>query len=306
MFVYTNEYYRGVTPAEFYTQQGEFAFDNCSYNDIEGPDIWWTYTPPAVDYYRDGMFSWDSYDFWGTDYYMCQLDGGSWFVCSPDYYYYGLSTGIHSFSVFAVDILGNPGETITYWWEITAATATYISNGSLDGYMFESNEFSDIGGAGSSAAGYYIFTGDQQYDKQVKGLFSFATNLPAGAVVTGATMGMKLSGYVGTSPYTTHGPFYVDMGIPSFGASTLAASDFQASAWEYDAANCTTVPDAGSWFYCWLYSPWDLPTNGAVQFRTYFGLDDNDDGAPDLVRWWSGGYGVLSFRPYLMVDYYIP
>jgi hypothetical protein len=306
-FVYTQEYYRDVSPAEFYTMQGIFGFDNCSYNDIEGPDIWWTYTPPAVDYYRDGYFSWDSWDAWGTDYYMCKLDNGAWFECSPDYYYYGLSTGIHSFSVFAVDVLGNPSETLTYWWEITAATATFVSNGNLDGYMFESNEFSNMGGAGSTATGYYVFTGDQQYDKQVKGLFSYSINLPAGAVITGAWTGMKLSGYVGTNPFTTHGPLFVDLQVPYFGASAnLAASDFEAAAWESDAASCNGSPDAGGWFYCYLYNPWNLPTNGTAQLRTYFGIDDNDDGGPDLVRWWSGGYTTLSFRPYLIVDYYIP
>ncbi|MEW5939869.1 MAG: hypothetical protein AB1750_09430 [Chloroflexota bacterium] len=307
MFTYTNEYYRGVTPAEFYTLIGEFAFDNCLYNDAEAPDIWWVYTPPAVDYFRDGFFSWDAWDASGIAYYMCQLDGGAWFYCSPDWYYYGLSTGLHSFSVYAVDVWGNVSDTLTWWWEITAATATYLSNANLDGYMFESNEFSDVGGTGSSASGYYIFTGDQNYDKQVKGLFSFTTSLPGTAVITNVMMAMRLSGYVGTSPYTTHGSFYVDMGVPFFGATqALAAHDFEAGAFEYDAAGCTTLPDANNWFYCYMYNPWNVPTSGTVQFRTYFAMDDNDDNAADLVRWFSGGYPTLSFRPYLLVDYFIP
>jgi hypothetical protein len=307
MFVYTTEYYRGVTPAEFYTRMGEFEFDNCAYTDVEAPELWWLYTPPSVDYYRDGYFSWDASDLWGVDYYMCSLDGGNWFSCTPDFYYYGLSTGFHDFSVLAVDYFGNTSAPITYHWQITAATATYTSVAAADGYMFESNENSNIGGTGSSASGYYIFTGDQNYDKQVKGLFSFAPNLPGGAVITGAHFAMKLSGYVGTNPFSTHGSFLADMGIPYFGGSaSLAASDFEAAAWETDAASCTTAPDAGGWFYCNVYNPGDIPTNGTVQFRTYFTLDDNDDGAADLVRWFSGGYTTLSFRPYLVIDYYIP
>jgi hypothetical protein len=306
-FVYTNEYYRGVTPAEFYTRNGIFGFENCSYNDVEPPELWFTYTPPAVDYYRDGTFDWDYYDFWWVDYFMCSLDGGAWFYCWRPYDYYNLSTGIHTFEVFGVDIWGNASEPISYLWQITAASATYLSAGNLDGYMFESSEFSDVGGTGSSATGYYIFTGDQQYDKQVKGLTSFTTNLPPTAVITDAYVAFKLSGYVGTNPFSTHGPMYIDMGVPYFGATqSLAPHDFEAAEFEFDAGSCTSAPDAGGWFYCYLYNPWNIPNIGMVQFRTYFGLDDNDDGGPDLVRWWSGGYSVLSFRPYLFIDYYVP
>lgn len=306
-FVYTSEYLRGTTPAEFYTRMGNFGFINCFYGDIEGPVTYWLSTPNLRDYSRDGMFDWDSTDATGTDHYECKLDGGSWFECSPAYYYYGLSTGTHTFQVYGVDVLDNVGPTISYTWDITAATATMTSNPNLDGYLIESSEFSNLGGAANST-GYYIYFGDQIGDKQVKGLLSFNVSLPPTAVVTAARVKYRLSSYVGTNPFTTLGPLMLDIATPYFGTgSGLTIGDFQAAASTTNVASCDNFT-VSNWYTCYVDggSLWTLNLFGTNQFRMYFATDDNDNGRADEVGFYSGNYTNISYRPVLIIDYYIP
>ena len=308
-FVYTNEYLRGTTPAEWYTRMGNFGFMSCFYGDVEGPILYWLSTPPDPDAYRDGSFDWDVYyEANLVDRYECSLDGSAWATCTPPYAYTGLSTGWHTFEVRGVDDLGNIGEPISYTWEITAATATFTSLAARDGYLIESTEFSGIGGIGGSAAGYYVQVGDYTSDRQVKGLVAFNVSLPGGAVITSVELRYRFASAVGTNPFGTHGAMLVDLANPYFGATGgLAPSDFEASPTYLDAAGCSSTPTAG-WYSCNLYpASWGfLNTSGENQLRLYFTLDDNDDGSSDMLRFFSGNYTNAAYRPVLVINYYIP
>jgi hypothetical protein len=45
---------------------------------------------------------------------------------------------------------------------------------------------------------------------------------------------------------------------------------------------------------------------GLTQFRLRFYKDDNDDGAADYWRFFSGNYSTVSLRPTLLIEYYLP
>lgn len=306
-FVYTNEYLRGTTPAEWYTRMGNFGFMTCFYDDVEGPMLYWLSTPSNPSPSRYAYFDWDVYfEYTGLDYYQCSLDGEPWWTCSPTQEFYGLTTGWHTFEVRGVDYLGNVGEPIYWNWQVVAQSANFTSSAGADGYMYESNENSNVGGSGSTASGYYIYVGDQTADRQVKGLMSFSVNLPVGAVVTGARINYRMASPVGSNPFNTHGPLMVDFAVPYFGTATsLVANDFEAAASSTDIGSCLNIA-VGGVYTCNLDSGILSSLAGTVQFRFYFSLDDNDDGGADMLRIYSGNYLTTSFRPVLVVDYYIP
>ena len=305
-FVYTTEYLRGTTPAEWYTRMGNFGFMTCFYDDVEGPILEWLSYPGDPSPSRYAYFDWDVwYEYNYLDYYECSLDYEAWWACSPYQEFYGLTTGTHTFMVRGVDDLGNVGEPIVYIWEVIAQTATAVSAAGADGYVMESNETSDVGGSGT-AAGTYIYVGDQTADRQVMGIMSFNVSLPLGAVVTDARIEYRMDSFAGTNPFSTHGPLMLDIATPFFGAaSTLAAADFQAAASSTDIGACSSVP-VSSWYTCTIDSGVWGSLSGTVQFRFHFSLDDNDDGAADMLRILSGNYLNAAYRPVLVIDYYVP
>ena len=305
-FIYTTEYLRGTTPAEWYTRMGNFGFSTCFNDDVEGPILEWLSYPGDPSPSRYAYFDWDVwYEYTGLDYYECSLDGEPWYTCTNPQEFYGLTTGWHNFSVRGVDVLGNVGEALEYDWEVIAQTATAVSAAGADGYVMESNETSDVGGSGT-AAGTYIYVGDQTADRQVMGIMSFNVSLPLGAVVTDARIEYRMDPFAGTNPFSTHGPLMLDFADPFFGAaSTLAASDFQAAATSTDIGACSSVPVA-SWYTCTIDSGVWGSLSGTVQFRFRFALDDNDDGGADMMRILSGNSLNAAFRPVLVIDYYVP
>ncbi len=307
-FIFTSEYLRGTTGAEWYTRMGNFGFDNCFANDVEGPELFWLSTPPDPDPLRDGEFQWDVfYDQWGVDYYQCSLDHGAWFTCSTPYFYTGLASGWHHFEVRGVDVVGNIGEPITHDWEIIAQSSTFVSAANADGYLYESSENSNVGGTGSTSAGSWLYVGDQIYDRQVKSVFSFNVTLPPGAIVTGARIQYFAGPYVGQNPFATHGPLLLDIANPYFGgAGSLVASDFEASASAYDVAFCPPTTIATNLYACYIDPSYLFLVGGSVQFRMGFTLDDNDDNGADMLKIYSGNYLNPVYRPILVVDYYIP
>jgi hypothetical protein len=45
---------------------------------------------------------------------------------------------------------------------------------------------------------------------------------------------------------------------------------------------------------------------GRTQFRLRFATDDNNDGGADYIRFYSGNDATVSYRPTLVVEYYVP
>jgi hypothetical protein len=185
----------------------------------------------------------------------------------------------------------------------------FFSDGALDGRVLESSEISDKGGTLNAAAAAFIL-GDDASDRQYRAVLSFNTSgLPDTAVITKATLKIKRFALVGTDPFTTHMGLKVDIRKPYFGTTSgLALNDFQAPAGLLAAATFNKTPAAGGWHSAVLSAaayPY-INLTGLTQFRLRFMKDDNDDMSADYLRFYSGNALTISYRPVLVVEYYLP
>lgn len=187
-------------------------------------------------------------------------------------------------------------------------SSNFRSNGTLDGWVLESTENSGIGGSLNAAATTFNL-GDDNADKQYRAILSFNTSsLPSTAVISSVKLKIKTQGQVGANPFITHKPLLVDIRKPYFGASAgLAANDFQALANKGGVGIFGTVP-SGGWYSAGLNSSAFAFFNktGATQFRLHFQLDDDNDNAADYLKFFSGDYTAVSYRPELIIQYYMP
>ena len=181
------------------------------------------------------------------------------------------------------------------------------SAASQDGWVLESSENSNVGGAINSAAVTFNL-GDDAANKQYRGILSFNTGaaLPDNAVITSVTLKVKKS--VPIDPVSMFQGFMADVKNGFFGAAALQASDFQA------AANTTCGPfvlaPLNGWYSINLTGAKafvnKLSTNaGLTQIRLRFKLDDNNNTTANILGFYSGNAPAAD-RPQLVVTYYVP
>lgn len=191
-----------------------------------------------------------------------------------------------------------------------SAVATFVSVAAQDGRVTEFPESSDTG--------YFVFpnettadalrAGDYDFDLQHKTFVSFDTSvIPDGAAIVSATLRLRRGAVVGTNPFTTHGACHIDIkgGTGFGGATALAAGDFQAAADATQVGSLSNALNNGDWS-TGVINATGLPfinKAGVTQFRIYFALDDNDDGASDYIGWYSGDHATPANRPVLEVLY---
>ena len=155
--------------------------------------------------------------------------------------------------------------------------------------------------------------GDEKGDKQYRSILSFNTaGLPDTAVITNVTLKIKVSGALvgNNSPFTWGQGLRADICKGSFGANALQLGDFNF----FNAANCKLLagtfgntPTAGWYSVNIVNAAWNkINKVGLTQFRLRFAKDDNDDGAADYWRFFSGDYTTASFRPTLIIEHYVP
>jgi hypothetical protein len=190
---------------------------------------------------------------------------------------------------------------------IDIITVAFTSNKANDGWVIESNEYSNLGGGVNSiSATFYL--GDNAEDRQFLTILDFTTSsLPDNAVVTRAILKIKKLSVTGTDPFTTHQNVLVDISNGPFGASALEESDFQAPVSMNWAGTILNAP-VDNWFSADLEKA-ALPyinETGSTQFRLKFQLDDNDDLGADTIKFYSGDTVTLDYRPVLQVEYYVP
>jgi hypothetical protein len=185
---------------------------------------------------------------------------------------------------------------------------TFLSSGPRDGWILESTETSDEGGALSSTAAV-LRLGDNAQDKQYRAILHFNTStLPDNAVITGATLMIKKQGREGKNPFTALGRLCVDMKKPFFGTNAgLEVGDFQASAGRSKVAKFGATP-VSNWYSAMLNATGRAYVNktGTTQFRLFFSKDDNDNNVADYITFLSGDYATAAARPKLIIDYYAP
>ncbi|MFH2095641.1 MAG: hypothetical protein ABIJ16_08055 [Bacteroidota bacterium] len=187
-------------------------------------------------------------------------------------------------------------------------TMTIMSNATQDGWLLESGEDTNRGGARDSTNTTFKI-GDDNLDRQYRAILSFNTaGLPDNATITKVNIKIRKQGLVGTDPFTTHGGMKVDIRKPFFGTTSgLVSSDFQATPGQSDVASFGPIP-VSNWYSALLNANGRTYINltGTTQVRLRFTIDDNDDMGSDYMRFFSGNYANTIYRPNLIIEYTIP
>lgn len=189
---------------------------------------------------------------------------------------------------------------------ISTQTKSFHSQGSLDGQILESSEFSGKGGS-LEVSGTTFRLGDASANRQYRTTLSFnMSGIPDEALISSAILKIKKQSLVGTDPFTTHIPLKVELNKPFFGNDIgLEVVDFQAIPDMTGIGVFNPTPSSG-WYSARLQSKAypSLIADGSVQFRLSFQLDDDNDGENDYMKFYSGEAALDS--PVLVIQYYLP
>jgi hypothetical protein len=185
-------------------------------------------------------------------------------------------------------------------------TQTYYSQGVDDGFVLESGENTNVGGALNTGSSFFV-VGDNAQKKQYRGFLSFATQaIPDNAVIVSAVLRVKFQGLVNQNPME-YGAMRADIKKGAFGSSIhLATADFQASASQSLCCAFGKTP-VNAWYSGSLVFG-SLPSinkSGYTQFRVHFVQDDDNDLVADYLKFYSGD-GATENRPRLVVTFYVP
>ncbi|MCG8455994.1 MAG: hypothetical protein MI919_06905, partial [Holophagales bacterium] len=225
-----------------------------------------------------------------------------------------LSRGTHLITATITDSHGAQAQdTVSVVVLSAPVTLTFESIGNEDGWVRESNESSEVGGAIKAAAGgnnsldEAIRIGDNKKDRQFRSILSFDTSpLPEGAVIDRVTVRVLRGRLVGQNPIPTHGPFLVDVKSGGFSGSTsLETSDFQATADVVAAASMSNPAADLDWSEGDLDAAGRAAINtlGTTQLRLRLAIDDNDDRGKDMLGFYPGESADPALRPVIEVTY---
>jgi pimeloyl-ACP methyl ester carboxylesterase len=192
----------------------------------------------------------------------------------------------------------------------TPVTLRLTSAGAQDGWILETSETSNLGGALNATAATFNL-GDDAAKKQYRGILSFDTGaaLPDNVVITSVILKVQKQGIVGSGdPLAIFQGFMVDIKNGFFGTATLQAGDFQGAA-SKSYGPFKPVP-LSNWYTIDLTAAKDyvnkLATNsGLTQIRLLFKLDDNNNAVANYLSLYSGNAPAAN-RPQLVITYYVP
>ncbi|MEN1680519.1 MAG: right-handed parallel beta-helix repeat-containing protein [Planctomycetota bacterium] len=191
----------------------------------------------------------------------------------------------------------------------------FTSIASQDGHVLESAKDSGQGGFTSANSSTFRL-GDDAQNRAYRKVLSFDTSsLPDNAIVVEATIGItRVGNPVGQIPIGVANSFFgdilVDIATPGFGATnSLTISDWQNPATQ-EAVSKFAWPaylDGQT-----LFSRLDDQHNdlvnltGPTQFRVRYENDDDGDNTADYMSYATSNHFNPSFRPQLVVKYYLP
>ena len=208
--------------------------------------------------------------------------------------------------IYIVDRTG--GQVVRIGQRTIVTAPAFLSEGVNDGTVTQSSAGSNTGGALNST--WTTFTvGDTALHAQRRAVLSFDTSsLPDTAVVTSATIKIKLWTMTTPSPFGTLGNLTADVAKGFFGTSpALESVDYQASATGLSAATFGSTANAG-----WYSAPVSASMLGSInrlgrtQFRLRFALQSNNDSVANYAAFFSGDALTSSNRPQVIVQYYVP
>ena len=184
----------------------------------------------------------------------------------------------------------------------------FRSGGAQDGWVLETSELSNQGGAINAGASTFNL-GDTANRRQYRTILHFNTSsLPDDAVITRVALKIRKHSLTGTNPFTTHLKIAVDIRRGAFSNSgALQATDFQMPAGKQAVGLIANNPQAGGWYLSTLKAvayPF-VNRTGITQFRLCFQLDDDNDAVADFLGFYSGN-AIAANRPVLVIEYYVP
>lgn len=190
-------------------------------------------------------------------------------------------------------------------WKAGAVNVAIKSNGTLDGWVLESGENTNVGGGMESAAITFRL-GDNELNRQYRAILSFDTSsLPDTAVIVSALLKIRRGGLAGTDPFNTHGVLSMDLRKGNFNNNpALELADFQAVANKTAAASFNKM-SVMYWYHAAVKSAHFNAFNliGLTQVRLRFATDDNNDSGADFRTFYSGN---SSSQPVWWITYYVP
>jgi len=188
-----------------------------------------------------------------------------------------------------------------------AATMTFMSSGTYDGWVLESTETSGAGGTMNSTATTFQL-GDDAANRQYRTLLSFNTaGLPDGAIISSVLLEIKQSGApVGSNPFNVLNNLLADIRMSKFGSAvSLQPGDFSTAAAATKVGTFGKTPVSG-WYKAILNSAGrnNINRTGLTQLRLRFAMDDNNDLGADFMKFLSGN--AASNKPVLIITYTLP
>jgi hypothetical protein len=225
------------------------------------------------------------------------------------------ATGTFSFSNYPIQVgfcthLFNQSGT---WTASTTSPPTpqkliLESTGTLDGWILESSETSNVGGT-MNANNPTFNLGDNATNRQFRTILSFCPgDLPFDATIIKAVLKIKRQGLAGTDPFTTHNKIAVDIRQGAFSNNlTLQLTDFKAVAHKNAVGLISNNPQPGNWYLANLKAdafPF-ISATACIQLRLRFQLDDNNDLGTDILKFYSGD-ATPAARPRLILTYTTP
>lgn len=219
----------------------------------------------------------------------------------------GLTVGTHSVKATAADAQNNTSADSNVISIKIRKQVVFRSAAAQDGWVLESTATSNVGGT-FNANSTTLRLGDDTLKRQYKSIVSFATaSLPDGAVIISAQLKIKQAQtpFFGTNPFGLFGSLFADIRNGAFGASSLAASDFQAAASVTKTASFTAP--VSQWYSAVINAAGRAQVNktGQTQFRIYFNMGNNANNIADYLRIFSGE-SALPNRPQLIIVYELP
>lgn len=194
-------------------------------------------------------------------------------------------------------------------WQVAAFTSQKNQTRE-DGWLLESSEAGNQAGEAhtDSQSSSALRVGDDELDRQYRGVVSFDTRaLPDDAVIQAAWLQARAGITIG-NPELNHGAVVADMSSGFFGASPELALDDWTGSHFVAALGLPRVPGPVHWRAGGLpvlTAAW-VNRFGYTQFRLRFAVEDDDDGFRDYLGLYSGRAANAANRPRLLVLYRVP
>jgi hypothetical protein len=190
-------------------------------------------------------------------------------------------------------------------WKAGAQNVAVLSNRTLDGWVLESAETSNVGGSMNATASTFRL-GDDAQNRQYRAILAFNTSaIPDDAVLLSVMLKIRRGSLVGSDPFNTHGILRMDVRKGVFnGNAALELADFRAAATQSAVASFNKT-NVMLWYNAVVpsanFSVFNLA--GFTQVRLRFSTDDNNDNGADYRNFLSGN---SAYKPVLWITYYVP